>query len=194
MSTMGHVLWLCWNNTLPPAVNQVLTNYGGMQVAEDHEQSIWFFFTGDVFLALARLVVWSNFNDLPLSVELFPGRLEISSNGEANFSLDGSLRSQEMMVLDKLEVWIHPKSREGKSMLPGIEFESLKGRQGMTAVEWAHPIVDVRMPYTSTQAWFAILHPLGSPLDKAYQEGWYEMLKRVDDLLQQPKITSISPL
>lgn len=191
MSTMGHVLWLCWHKALPPAVNQVLLNYGGMQVAEDHEQSIWFFFTGDVFLAIARLVVWGNFNELPLSVELFPGRLEISGGGEVNFSLDGSLRSQEMMVLDDIEVWIHPKSREGKGLLPGIEFESHKGRQGMAQVDWAHPIVDVRMPYASTQAWYAILHPLGSPLDKAYQEGWYAMLKRVDELLQQHKIKSI---
>ena len=30
MSTMGHVLWVCWHNNLTPAVNQTLLNYGGL--------------------------------------------------------------------------------------------------------------------------------------------------------------------
>ncbi|MDE7241139.1 MAG: hypothetical protein K2N62_04565, partial [Desulfovibrio sp.] len=70
MSTMGHVLWVCWQGNLPQAVNQTLLNYGGMLVGEEHEQAIWFFFTDDVFLALARLRIWGNFNDLPVSIAL----------------------------------------------------------------------------------------------------------------------------
>lgn len=61
----------------------------------------------------------------------------------------------------------------------------------MASVDWATPVVDVRMPYSSTQAWFAILHPLGSPLDKAFQSGWSSMFKRVEALLQKHKIKSI---
>ena len=68
MSTMGHVLWVCWHNNLTPAVNQTLLNYGGMLVGEEREQALWFFFTDDVFLALARLMVWGNFNELAVSI------------------------------------------------------------------------------------------------------------------------------
>ena len=191
MSTMGHVLWVCWHNNLTPAVSQTLLNYGGMLVGEEHEQALWFFFTDDVFLALARLMVWGNFNELAVSIELFPGRLQLSSKRTASLSLDGALQAQQMLVRDSLEVWVHPKSREGRSALPGISFESRPARQGMASVDWATPVVDVRMPYSSTQTWFAILHPLGSPLDKAFQSGWSAMFKRIEALLQKHKIKSI---
>lgn len=191
MSTMGHVLWVCWHGKLPPAVGQTLLNYGGMLVGEEEEQALWFFFTDDVFLALARLTVWGNFNELPVSIELFPGRLQFDRKRDACLLLDAALQAQEMLVRDSLEVWVHPKSREGKKSLPGISFERRPGRQGMSSVDWATMLVDVRMPYASTHSWFAILHPLGSPLDKAFQSGWTAMFKKVETLLQRLKIKSI---
>ena len=39
MSTMGHVLWVCWHNNLTPAVNQTLLIAGGMLVGEEREQA-----------------------------------------------------------------------------------------------------------------------------------------------------------
>lgn len=191
MSTMGHVVWVSWHDRLAPAVGQTLLNYGGMLVGEEAEQSIWFFFTDDVFLALARLMVWGNFNELPVAIELFPGRLQFGRKREVNLLLDGALQAQQIVVTDALEIWIHPKSREGKKGLPGITFERRSGRQGMAGVDWASMTVDVRMPYASTQSWFALLHPLGSPLDKAYQVGWTSMFKRLEALLQKHKIKSI---
>lgn len=191
MSTMGHVVWVSWHDRLAPAVGQTLLNYGGMLVGEEAEQSIWFFFTDDVFLALARLMVWGNFNELPVAIELFPGRLQFGRKREVNLLLDGALQAQQIVVTDALEIWIHPKSREGKKGLPGITFERRSGRQGMAGVDWASMTVDVRMPYASTQSWFAVLHPLGSPLDKAYQVGWTSMFKRLEGLLQKHKIKSI---
>ena len=117
MSTYGHVLWVCWHGVVPPAVTQTLQNYGGMQVVSDHEQALWFFFTDDVFLALARLTVWSNFNSLPVTIELIPGRLVLDNKREILVNVDAALQAQEMVVSEKFEVWIHPKSREGKSVL-----------------------------------------------------------------------------
>lgn len=192
MSTMGHVLWVCWQGNLPQAVNQTLLNYGGMLVGEEHGQAIWFFFTDDVFLALARLRIWGNFNELPVSIELFPGRLQLSSKREASLVVDGILSSQEIHPRETLDIWIHPKSREGKNVLPGITFQDASGQQGMASAAWAAPEVDLRMPYSSTQAWFAVLHPLGSPLDKAFQAGWSNMFIKLEGLLQELKIKSIA--
>ena len=90
MSATGHVLWVCWQGTLAPAVGQTLLNYGGMQVGEAAEQSLWFFFTDDVFLALARLQVWGNFNELAVGVELMPGRLQMGRRREATVLLDAA--------------------------------------------------------------------------------------------------------
>ncbi|MDR2819426.1 MAG: tetratricopeptide repeat protein [Desulfovibrio sp.] len=191
MATMGHVLWICWRDSLTSAVNQTLINYGGMLVCEEDGQSVWFFFSDDVFLALARLTVWGNFNDLPVCIELFPGRLVLSSKRDASLEIDGALRVQEMLVRDNLEIWVHPKSREGRNAMPGISFEKNVARQGMCAVEWSGLVVDMRMPYSSTRAWFAIIHPLGSPLDKAYQTGWDAVFKRLDALCKAQKIKSI---
>ena len=191
MSTMGHVVWVCWSDNVASAVGQILMTYGGMPVVEDDEQAVWFFFTDDVFLALARLMVWGSFHELPVAVELFPGRLQFGRKGDSNLLMDGVLLAQKVIVPDRLEVWIHPKSREGKNALPGITFQRQPGRQGMAGLDWATMTVDVRMPYTSTQSWFALVHPLGSPLDKNFQDGWEAIFKRIEEILQRHKIKSL---
>ncbi|MDR1856566.1 MAG: hypothetical protein LBR22_05340 [Desulfovibrio sp.] len=188
MSTSGHVLWLAWQGTLSPAVPKTLAGYGGMDICGDDDQSVWFFFTNDVFLALARLTIWGNFNALPLTVQLFPGRLLLSSKQAASIDIDATLRNQEILVGENLEVWVHPKSRENVQAMAGISFESRAARQGMCAVDWLTMLVDARMPYSSTQAWFALIHPLGSPLDKAFQSGWEESFKVIDEILRANKI------
>jgi tetratricopeptide (TPR) repeat protein len=61
----------------------------------------------------------------------------------------------------------------------------------MTPVEWATIKADARMPYASSQAWFAVIHPLGNPLDKRFQSGWEAMFRRIDGILQTYKMKSI---
>lgn len=82
-------------------------------------------------------MVWGNFNELPVAIELFPGRLQFGRKREVNLLLDGALQAQQIVVTDALEIWVHPKSREGKKGLPGITFERRSGRQGMASVEWS---------------------------------------------------------
>lgn len=191
MSAMGHVLWISWQGALSPAVNQTLLNYGGMPIGQLNDQSLWFFFTNDVFLALARLSVWGNLNALPVAVELFPGRLQLGQKREANLALEGLLASQELHPRESLDIFIHPGSKSNASFLPGITFERAAMRQGMAAVDWQSPIVDTRLPYDSTQAWFVVVHPLGNPIDKAFQEGWRNMFRRLEKLFQDLKIKFI---
>lgn len=191
MSTMGHVLWVSWQGVLPQAVNQTLLNYGGMPVKQTNNQAVWFFFTNDVFLAIARLSIWGNFNALPVSMEVFPGRLQLSSKREASLAVDGILASQEIHPRESLDIFIHPSSKESISLIPGITFERAALRQGMSSAEWQTPIVDQRLPYTSSQAWFVVIHPLGNALDKEFQNSWSNMFRRLESLLQELKIKSI---
>ncbi|MCR5563885.1 MAG: tetratricopeptide repeat protein [Desulfovibrio sp.] len=191
MGTMGHLLWLCWQKDLPGAINQTLVNYGGMQVYSGEDQALWFFFTEDVFLVLARFIIWGNFNELPVSVELFPGRLLIDRAGGASLDVDASLQSQEIIVPDKLEVWVHPKSCEDRKQMPGIEFAQKRGRQGMAGSNWYTPVVDIRMPFASTQSWFIVLHPIGNPVDKEFMAGWDALSVRLHALLDEHKIKSL---
>lgn len=120
MSTMGHVLWVCWHNNLTPAVNQTLLNYGGMLVGEEREQALWFFFTDDVFLALARLMVWGNFNELAVSIELFPGRLQLSSKRDAGLSLGRRIAGPGNAGQGQPGSLGASQEPEGRSALPGI--------------------------------------------------------------------------
>lgn len=191
MTSMGHVLWISWEGDLTPAVNQTLVNYGGMLIGQTNGQSLWFFFSADVFLALARLSIWGNFNALPVAIELFPGRLELSPKREATISLDGLLSAQELHPRDNLDIFIHPTSREAASFLPGITFERAAMRQGMASLEWQTPVVDSRLPYSSSQAWFIVIHPLGNTLDKNFQAGWSAMFKRLEALFQEMKIKTL---
>lgn len=191
LTTMGHILWICWRGSLPQAVNQTLLNYGGLQVGESNEQSIWFFFTNDVFLALARLSIWGKFNALPVSVELFPGRLQLGAKKEASLSVEGMLASQELYPRESLDIFVHPLSKENVSFLPGITFEKASMRQGMTAAEWLEPVADNRLPYESTQSWFVVIHPLGNPLDKNFQTAWTNMFKMLESIFQKLKIKFI---
>ena len=75
MSAAGHALWITWGQELDPAVPQTLQNYGGMYIAGEHDQSLWFFFSTDVFLALARLSGWARFQSIPVTIVHMPAKL-----------------------------------------------------------------------------------------------------------------------
>ena len=191
MSAAGHALWISWNTELDPAVTQTLQNYGGMFIAMDRNQALWFFFSTDVFLALARLTVWARFNELPVSIVHFPAKLQLGVKREANVSVDTALAHQEILPSDGFEVWIHPKTHENDLNIPGITFEKKSAKQGMASVNWSTINADARLPYSSTQGWYALLRPLGNPLDKNFQTGWGYMYSALEKVLQANKFRYI---
>lgn len=191
MSTVGQILWVTWQGGLPQAVSQTLLNYGGMLVGEGNQQQLWFFFTNDVFLALARLKIWGNFNELPVAIQMFSGRLQLSNKREASLAVEGILGAQELYPRESLDIFIHPSSKESSSFMAGITFERAAIRQGMAAADWQTIVVDSRMPYSSTQSWFLVLHPLGDPIDKKYQAGWSSMFRRLEEIFKEQKIKFI---
>ena len=44
MVSNGFGVWLAWKTDLIPAVPQTLSDYGGLKVAQERRQSLWFFF------------------------------------------------------------------------------------------------------------------------------------------------------
>ncbi len=187
MTSSGIALWICWEGDLDAAVPQTLQDYGGMCIITDHNQSMWYFFTTDVFLALARLTVWANFNPLPVNIQALPARILFSVRREVSISLEAGLTQQEVMVPQKLGVWIHPKTREGLGNSPGLTFTATPHNQGMAVLAWEVLEADSRLPYTSSQGWYALLKPLGNPLDKAFQTAWRATFVALEKILQRHK-------
>ncbi len=188
MSSAGIALWIGWEGDLDTAVPQTLQDYGGLCVISDREQSLWFFFSADVFLALARLAVWAQFNSLPVGIQAIPARLLLSVRREMSLGIESALAHQEMLVPHSFQTWVHPKAREAAGMQPGITYTKGTQVNGMAVQEWEHLEADARLPYTSAQGWYALLRPLGNPLDKRFQTGWRFMSSRIEEILQRLKL------
>lgn len=187
MSTSGLALWVCWQGDLSPALPQTLQDYGGMCVGTDRDQSLWFFFSTDLFLALARLDVWAKFNRLSVAMQVLPGKLVLGTRKEIGLVLDASLTSQQLHAPQDFQVWVHPKAREQGLGMPGLTFEKVPPLSGMTMAEWASFKADPRLPYQSSLGWYAVLRPLGNPLDKGFMLGWREFFAEIETVLQRHK-------
>lgn len=188
MVAAGYGLWTSWDGDLNVSITQTLQDYGGLLLAIERDQSLWFFFSTDVYLALARLEIWGKFNKLPVFAQVFPAKLLFSSKREINLSVDTVIAAQSSIVPDDLEIWIHPKVRIDGKGLPGLMFEDTKPYTGLASAEWSMLHADSRLPYQSTLGWYGILKPLGNPLEKGFQAGWREYFKEVEQLFQRLKI------
>ncbi|MCL2122841.1 MAG: tetratricopeptide repeat protein, partial [Desulfovibrionaceae bacterium] len=188
MSSAGFAAWVCWQDELDPAVAQTLQDYGGMSLAAERDQGLWFFFSADVLLALARLSVWATFNNLKVSVVVFPAKLVLGNKRELGLSVETLLSNQSIHAAQKLDIWLHPKLREHGESIPGLSFEEKSLLQGMARIAWAGLSADARLPYTSSQGWYAIVRPLGNPLDKLFQAGWRFMYGELETVLKEHKL------
>jgi len=188
MSSAGFAAWVCWQDELDPAVAQTLQDYGGMSLATDRDQGLWFFFNADVLLALARLSVWATFNNLKVSVVVFPAKLVLGNKRELGLSVETLLGNQLLHVAHKLDIWLHPKLREHGESIPGVVFEEKGLLPGMAKIAWSGLSADARLPYTSSQGWYVIVRPLGNPLDKLFQAGWRCMYGELETVLKQHKL------
>jgi hypothetical protein len=188
ISSQGIALWICWDGDLDSSVNHTLQDYGGISILSDRSQSLWFFFSDEVLLSLARLSVWSQFHPLPVGVQVFSARLIVGSKRELSLSVDPNLQHQEFLPPQNLQIFVHPKVRESAQLLPGINYSEPTMISGMALVKWSQLLADLRMPYNSTSGWFSLLRPIGNPLDKKFQAGWRHMFAEIDTILQSHKL------
>jgi len=189
MSSPGFAVWMVWAGELTEAIPSTFRDYGGMEIRAENQQALWFFFTKDVFHAMARLQVWANLNDLPVFIQILPTSLSIGFQLELTLSISSELYSQQAMIPGAFEVWVHPKIIENMGNIPGITLEKTeKHPSGIAATEWHKLFGDPRMGFTSSLGWFFILKPLGNPLDKAFVEGWRNFFLEIEQILKRLKI------
>ncbi len=188
VSAEGFALWLTWGGALSPNISQTLQDYGGLCVLGNASGALWFFFSGDALLALAKLAVWGKFNPQALTILAFPGTLQVGVGQSLSISMDSGLAKQDVEIPGSgIQIWIHPKLRENSANTPGLSFIAASLLPGMARLKWLLLDADPRLPYTSSQGWYAMLKPLGNPLDKDFQAGWRNLFERVEVILQTHK-------
>ncbi|THB69992.1 MAG: tetratricopeptide repeat protein [Desulfovibrio sp.] len=188
MVSNGFGVWLAWKTELNPAVHQTLSDYGGLVISQDRHQSLWFFFSSDVFLALAKLEIWARLNPIPVFVQVAPAKLLLGLKLERSLAMEANLATQDAMVPDEFEVWVHPKASETAKAIPGISFAKAAKRSGLAPLNWQQFQADPRLPYQSSLGWYLVLKPLGNPLDKTFLAGWRDFYEELDILLKRMKL------
>ncbi len=189
VSSDGYVIWLAWEGTLDPSVGQTLQDYGGLCVTSVENQSLWFFFSADALLALAKLVVWGKYNPIPVLVQTFPGSLQVGVGQNLSVAMEGVLARQDISsAVTELQVWVHPRLQEIGSNMPGLSYTAAPPLEGMANLHWARLGANPRLPYVSSQGWYALLRPLGNPLDKQFQAGWRVLFEKLEGILHEQKL------
>ncbi len=192
MSGYGHAVWISWLGEQSAALSQTFLDYGGIHMASERHQSLWFFFTTDVFLALARLEIWARLNPLPVFVQVMPANLPVGFKLEITLSLESSLTQQQAPPVDEFTVLVHPKSVEAAKSIPGLTFTDIPKTPGLALQLWKRFGADPRLPYTTSLGWYMVLKPLGSAIDKSFQSGWREFFHRVEPLTKRLKLQYIT--
>ena len=183
----GLAVWLIWRDALNPSVPQTLQEYGGLCLAQDGQQSLWFFFQIDGFLSLARLQLWAKLQAMPLTVAVMKGSLAFGENQARQLRLAPDLLAQAQEPPQAFNVWIHEEAVAMGQGLPGLSFESDGQPEGLAKADWRKLGADSRLPYQSGMGWYCVLKPLGNPLEKGFQLGWREFFNELENILSRQK-------
>ena len=184
----GYALWMMWHGEANPVVLQTLEDYGGVKVAEESRQSLWFFFSVDALLATARIGVWARFNSLALGLQIFPSRLAVNLSGGKTLIFDESIWRQNVLPPTEFQVWAHLSMKPVIDAALGLSMAPEKAiPAGLDKEIWSGVEIDPRLPYQSSLNWYGVLRPVGNPLDKAFQSGWREFFGQLEALLQRNK-------
>ncbi|CAK7055747.1 MAG: hypothetical protein DELT_01213 [Desulfovibrio sp.] len=187
MHAEGYALWMTWSGELNPVVSQFMQEYGAIPLAHGDDQALLFFFSTDIFLAAARLESWSRFDATLLTIAIMPGTLDMGGSRAFKLHLAPDLATQSAPSPETFSVWIHPDLAAAVTAVPGLTLQEKNAPSGLAAASWQQLTVDARMPYQAALGWYAILRPLGNPLDKEFQSGWRNLFDEIEKILQRNK-------
>lgn len=191
LEASGYGLWINWTDSLNPVLEQTLLDYGGIRIMSAVNQALWFFFSVDCFLALAKLEVWAKYNSLPTRIQVFEAGLRSSYAGRNTIILAPELWLQGVEPPVKFDVYVRGENLPQDHTLAGINLIPSAPVEGFCPGDWRELQADQRLPYKSSLGWFAVLKPLGNPVDKGFQLGWRDFYARLDDILRRNKLRFI---
>lgn len=184
----GYCLWVTWPGEVNAVLEQTLGDYGGIKVRTESNQALWFFFTVDAFLAAAKLEVWAKFNQLAVGIQIFEAHLRCGSEFRYELQAHPDIWEQRIEIPTKFEVFILGNIMPSDKSLSGLSLKPAKANPGFADGDWYQQQVDTRLPYKSTLGWYAVLKPVGSPIDKVFQVGWRDFYGKIEDVLQRNKL------
>jgi hypothetical protein len=188
VSTEGYALWILWHGEVNPVVLQTLEDYGGVKMAEESRQSLWFFFSADALLAAARIGVWARFNPLALGLQIFPAHFMAGHDGGKSLSFDEDILRLDLVPPTEFQVWTHSAMKPTIDAALGLNPAPGKALpDGLDKDIWSALEIDPRLPYQASLTWYVVLRPSGNPLDKAFQAGWREFFGQLESVLQRNK-------
>ncbi|KAF0233034.1 MAG: hypothetical protein FD177_1977 [Desulfovibrionaceae bacterium] len=190
--TSGVGIWLVWDGQLSPVLNQIFSEFGGFQQAQEGNQALWFFFGDEAFKALGRLSGYARVNRLPLFIEAFPASLLIGYKYETAFACPEEFLRQEVAASQDLDILVHPNFNAMIESLPGIAFKPAPDVSGLTHAGFNLLHVDTTMGQDSPLGWYCMLRPLGDPLDKNAAEGWRSIFSEMQALMEKLAVKYLS--
>lgn len=185
MVNRGYGLWIAWSETLDDSVYRSLIDFGGILMSEDRNQSLWYFFTDDVFRVLARLQIWAKLNPMPVFFQVMPITLLVDYNLHPTLRVADEFASQEVAISPDLEVLVHPQLQDDVKPIPGINLEEIRHQSGLSKSGWMSMDSDQGLGYESLQSWYFVMIPVGNPSDKEFIKGWRAFFSEIQVLLQR---------
>lgn len=183
----GIAAWVTWAGDLNASVAQSFQDYGGTMVAKNEESGLWFFFSVESFMAIARVHLWAKMHKLDVSIVLMPATVYISEASQRYLSLDKEFLEQSDPPLGGFTIWVHPQVAEKVLGTPGFVFEQAADTPSLTKASWLSMYSDSRLTYRTSFGWYCILRPLGDPLEKSFQIGWRNFFAEMENILQRQK-------
>lgn len=188
----GFGVWVSWRDKLNNAIHGTLREYGALCIAKDSDQALWFCNTTEVFRALARLQIWARVNPMAVTIEVVPMTLLVGYKMEHSVSISPELDRQDSVVLDDLQIFIHPKLKDDIKGTPGLSTSTLGSVEGLAPVDWLGLTADQGLDYETVCKWYFVVKPLGRMSDKEAILGWRDFSMDILELLKKLGLKYIS--
>lgn len=194
ISTPGFCVWICWRDGPDSYISQILEESGGLEIARNPHQSLWFFFSVEVtFYALSRVDVWGKQMAAGVTAFTFPGELIVGQRQTLRVEFDQifeDITTENPKSL--VYIYTHPILCPYATSLPNISFYDMTSLEKQGLLGWKMLVADSRLPLAAEQGWFAFLHCVGNPINKQYQKGWEKIFTEIKPFIQEHKLkTSI---
>lgn len=184
----GFACWLVYAQPLPESFFQSLADIGGWSVAEDQNQSLWFFPSPNVLPGLGKLHNWARLHPMSTAITVFECSLVIDDQLHQSLRLSSNLASLCMDYPKKLVIHASAKLREMSRSMTSLVFKQVQAPRGFTG-EWFELEAGDLDPKAHSYHWLWLIRPQKGHQDKGFIKGWKSYCDRLEALFHQLKIT-----